>query len=176
MFRTTTAVLMIISVSAFAQPRPKPDPMGQLEAKVTKALGGGPNTAYAVLLVTETPDGKLKQSGALLVDLFTLPARAGFWAGGQNSPLPWLSPQVDARSSWAVEVAVFADKKSAVEAVAAFGLGQENGRPRTWQLLKRTDGLAAGVKAANAEQAKLEKQAKVGTKITVTRRTDPAKK
>jgi hypothetical protein len=176
MFRLSLAVLLAGTAVATAQPKAKPDPKAQLEAAVSKTLGGRPGTAYAVLLVTETPDGKLKQSGALIFDIFTLPARVGFWATGQTSPFPWMSDRVDARSSWAVEVAVFADTKAAADAIAAFGLGQEAGQPRSWRLVKRAEGAAAAVRVANAEQTKLDKQAKANAKLTVTRRPDPVMK
>ena len=178
MFRLSLAVLLAGTAVATAQPKGKapPDPKAQLEAAVSKTLGGAPGTSYVVILVTETMDNGALKAGATILDIFTAPLRAMFWIAGSNSPLPWASASVDTKS-WEAEVVVFADRKTAAEAVAAFGLAEQvPGTARTWRLLKKAEGLAAAVKLADTEQAKLDKQAKAGAKLTVSRRPDPAKK
>lgn len=177
MFRLSLAVLLAGTAVAVAQPKAKPDPKAQLEAAVSKTLGGAPGTSYVVVLVTETMNGGALKDAATVLDIFTVPLRAMFWVVGTNSPLPWASPSVESKSSWAAEVAVFADRKAAAEAIAAFGLAEQvAGTARTWRLLKKAEGLAAAAKLGDAEQAKLEKQAKANDKLTVTRRPDPAQK
>ena len=122
-------------------------------------------------------NGGALKAGATVLDIITVPLRAMFWVVGSNSPLPWASPAVESKSSWEAEVAVFADRKSAAEAIAAFGLAEQvPGKARTWRLLKKAEGQAATAKLADTEQAKLEKQAKANAKLTVSRRPDPAKK
>ena len=177
MFRLSLAVLLAGTAAASAQPKAKPDPKAQLEAAVTKTLGGASGTSYVVVLLTETMDNAAIKAGATVLDIFSVPLRAMFWVVGTNSPLPWASPSVESKSSWAAEVAVFADRKSAAEAIAAFGLAEPTaGTARTWRLLKKAEGLATAATLADAEQAKLDKQAKAGAKLTVSRRPDPARK
>lgn len=176
MIRLSLAAVVAVVATAAAQPIAKPDPKAQMAASAMPE-GGGPDTAYVVVLVTETQDKRAAKTGATVLDILSVPLRAGFWLTGHNSPLPWVSPTVDVRSSWTAEVGVFADRKSAAEAITGFGLAAPTpNTARTWRLLKKTEGLAAAIKAADAENAKLDKQAKANARLTVTRRPDPAKK
>jgi len=176
MFRFCLPVVALFAVGtvAFAQPKPNPAVKAQLEKAVERSLGGKPDTAYVVVLITEKPDkvGGALQAGGALLDIFTLPLRVLTWASG-SQPLPWFHKGVNPKSSFTAEVAVFADRKSAAEAIAAFGLTEDDGQLRNWQLLKRSPEVARAVLYGDREEAKFQNMAKANAKLTVTRRPNP---